>query len=474
MRKSTSGKGSRRGFDSVPADDGFRHYMSRKIELQRKQFGLMLPPPPPQESPPENSILSKNDHAKTNGSCSDDRSQLGSSTSPSPRKSVRFHSELERIFVPTSVSEVLENLKQKHTKKSSLRRRRYGKSSSKRNDGESYSSVQGVLDGLQRRHDKSFKRKRPESVLETLTDNEPVHSFDDGTATLPNPSGVNDLDFWDQGETDQLISKSTAHHEQHQKSPWSSSTMPLTQIDPSSPDTDMDTFNIERGKPEASDGLQYTDKAKCGVNFQQQPSELVRELDLHTEQHEVIFVRSPPPSSTDTLASCTDDGEANPSRVHKPRRPDLFFSGIVVLVNGHTDPDATTLMRLLHKHGGDLEKYETHRVTHIIAERLSSAKANIYKKQQKPTPVCRPEWITESVKKGQLLPFGDYLLQDVMEAKAPGTKSLKYFFGAGASTTTETSEPETNRWADTDPSKCKYHLNGRVRTVGNDPTFLES
>jgi hypothetical protein len=250
--------------------------------------------------------------------------------------------------------------------------------------------------------------------------------------------------------------------------------MPLTQIDPSSPDTDMDTFNIERGKPEASDGLQYIDKAKCGVNFQQQPSELVRELALHTEQHEVTFVRSPPPSSTDTPASCTDDGEANPSRVQKRRRPDLFFSGIVVLVNGHTDPDATTLMRLLHKHGGDLEKYETHRVTHIIAERLSSAKANIYKKQQKPTPVCRPKWITESVKKGQLLPFGDYLLQDVMEAKAPGTKSLKSFFRAGASTTTETSEPETNRWADTDPSNCKYHLNGRVRTVGNDPTFLES
>jgi DNA repair protein REV1 len=153
-------------------------------------------------------------------------------------------------------------------------------------------------------------------------------------------------------------------------------------------------------------------------------------------------------------------------------RPDLFFSGIVVLINGHTNPDATTLMRLLHKHGGDLEKYETRRVTHIIAERLSTAKANIYKKQQNPTPVCRPEWITESVEKGALLPFADYLLQDVMDAKAPRTKSLKTFFGADA--VNAPSEPEADLSIHTDPSKSKYHINGQVRTVGNDPNFLES
>ena len=33
-------------FDHVPADDGFRNYMARKIDLQRKQFGLELPPDP--------------------------------------------------------------------------------------------------------------------------------------------------------------------------------------------------------------------------------------------------------------------------------------------------------------------------------------------------------------------------------------------------------------------------------------------
>ena len=52
-------------------------------------------------------------------------------------------------------------------------------------------------------------------------------------------------------------------------------------------------------------------------------------------------------------------------------RPDLFFYGIVVKVAGYTHPDNETLKRLLQKHGGDLETYETERVTHIIAQQLS-------------------------------------------------------------------------------------------------------
>ncbi len=52
-------------------------------------------------------------------------------------------------------------------------------------------------------------------------------------------------------------------------------------------------------------------------------------------------------------------------------RPDLFFYGIVVKVAGYTYPDNETIKRLLQKHGGDLETYETERVTHIIAQQLS-------------------------------------------------------------------------------------------------------
>merc|ERR1712238_432957 len=58
----------------------------------------------------------------------------------------------------------------------------------------------------------------------------------------------------------------------------------------------------------------------------------------------------------------------------------LFFRNIVIMINGYTDPCSTTLMRMVHRHGGRLEKYETDRVTHVIADALSQAKANSYQK----------------------------------------------------------------------------------------------
>jgi len=168
-------------------------------------------------------------------------------------------------------------------------------------------------------------------------------------------------------------------------------------------------------------------------------------------------------------------------------------------------------MRLLHKHGGDLEKYETSRVTHIIAEQLSVAKANIYKRQKKPTPVCRPEWILDCVEKGKLVPFGEYLLEDVREDGDRTTSVQSYFNkksdqsclvvrtnrdhnvierkdigheemenGSCCSPKKKKSSSSSHhhRWQDTHPSKANYnhhhHLGEQIRTVGNDPNFLDS
>jgi len=175
-----------------------------------------------------------------------------------------------------------------------------------------------------------------------------------------------------------------------------------------------------------------------------------------------------------------------------------------VLVNGYTDPDAATIKRLLQKHGGDLEKYETSRVTHIIAEQLSTAKANIYKRQKKPTPVCTPDWITESVEKQRLLPYADYLLKGVLDENVFGNKKVKSYFGVKLKSvkpnhTEEHSggsredkrkcdemivgeigeqlmenEPEKSvtgrpsRWQDKDPHEANHMFAG-AKTVGNDP-----
>jgi DNA repair protein REV1 len=433
--KKSQGKGGR-SFDSVPADDGFRNYMSRKIELQRKQFGLVLPPSPDSpsdDSSPDTDVNLKPAAPLHNFGSNKPKEQLESSAissaSDSPsRKSVRFHTNLEQVAPITSVSDVLENLKQKDSvRKSSLRRRRYGASETQTESAagghSDNASMIGILNKLQKRHGSSSKRKRPRSVLETL------ESANDKMSSQKSASG-NRFD-----ET----AAATAN--------------PLTQIDPliDSYGTDTDN-NLHTGVP-----LKDFD-------------ELSNEYSSCHSQPEQQAMSNNPSMQTHEQAGINNDQDTNVAK-RRNTRPDLFFSGIVVLINGHTDPDATTLMRLLHKHGGDLEKYETRRVTHIIAERLSTAKANIYKNQKNPTPVCRPEWITDSVRKGKLLPFGDYLLEDVIEAKTPGTKSLKTFFGPEKSAE---KEPDTPRWADTDPSKSNYHINGQVRTVGNDPNFLES
>ena len=115
----------------------------------------------------------------------------------------------------------------------------------------------------------------------------------------------------------------------------------------------------------------------------------------------------------------------------KRERKDLFFLGVIVLVNGYTNPSSDTIMRIMHKHGGDLEKYETVRVTHIIAESLSTAKAKIYKKQKQPIPVVRPDWIVDCVKAARLLSHANYLLKEVRDESTGA--SVKSFFKSSLS-----------------------------------------
>jgi nucleotidyltransferase/DNA polymerase involved in DNA repair len=117
----------------------------------------------------------------------------------------------------------------------------------------------------------------------------------------------------------------------------------------------------------------------------------------------------------------------------KRERKDLFFLGITVLVNGYTNPSSDAIMRIMHKHGGDLEKYETSRVTHIIAESLSTAKAKIYKKQKRPVPVVKPQWVVDCVTARKFLPHADYILEEV-RAESVGA-SVKMFFKGSLSAT---------------------------------------
>lgn len=158
----------------------------------------------------------------------------------------------------------------------------------------------------------------------------------------------------------------------------------------------------------------------------------------------------PNDEAVESDSHATTKKECGGTKKPKPR-PDLFFTGVVVLINGYTEPDAATLQRMLQRHGGDVERYETSRVTHVIAERLSAAKAAVYLRQRQcRTPVCRPAWIVDSVQARTVLPARAYGV-DAMKGNARGPSVASFFRtaargggGGGEHATRDDDDDDTN------------------------------
>ena len=127
------------------------------------------------------------------------------------------------------------------------------------------------------------------------------------------------------------------------------------------------------------------------------------------------------------------------------RRPDLFFWGVVIKVNGYTDPDSESLKRMIQKYGGDYETYETSRVTHLVAETLSKAKVDHYTTTTTTTstmalsssshkrprlglklPIVQPTWILDSIQAQRLLPWEDYTCKAIsVQLQPTNQRSLR-------------------------------------------------
>ncbi|XP_067658458.1 DNA repair protein REV1-like [Haliotis asinina] len=98
-----------------------------------------------------------------------------------------------------------------------------------------------------------------------------------------------------------------------------------------------------------------------------------------------------------------------------------IFTGIHVYVNGYTKPSSDELRRLLTSHGGTYEQYLYRtRVTHIVATNLPDSKV----RELKGMKVVRPEWITESVAAGKLLPYTKYQLYTAQTRSQHGLTSF--------------------------------------------------
>ncbi|XP_037542483.1 DNA repair protein REV1 [Nematolebias whitei] len=104
-----------------------------------------------------------------------------------------------------------------------------------------------------------------------------------------------------------------------------------------------------------------------------------------------------------------------------------IFSGVAIYVNGYTEPSADELRRLMMLHGGQFHIYYMRsKTTHIIANHLPNCKIQELKGEK----VIRPEWITDSIKAGRLLPYLKYQLY----AKQKSTLFSSLILGHNAET----------------------------------------
>ncbi|KAK0082789.1 hypothetical protein PV325_009828 [Microctonus aethiopoides] len=97
-----------------------------------------------------------------------------------------------------------------------------------------------------------------------------------------------------------------------------------------------------------------------------------------------------------------------------------LFKGVAIFVNGWTNPCADELRRLMMTHGGVYHNYQRpNGTTHLIASNLPYSKIIQYRKSKNPLPLCKPEWIVDSIKANKLLDWRLYLLYSSQSITQP-------------------------------------------------------
>ncbi|ETI19282.1 hypothetical protein G647_09114 [Cladophialophora carrionii CBS 160.54] len=96
-------------------------------------------------------------------------------------------------------------------------------------------------------------------------------------------------------------------------------------------------------------------------------------------------------------------------RANSADKPPIFC-GVVVHVNGYTQPPLSDLHNLVVSHGGGFLQYLDAKTsaTHVIASHLTPKKTVEFGKYR----VVKPAWVVDSVKAGKLLPWDAYRLVD--------------------------------------------------------------
>jgi DNA repair protein REV1 len=357
-----AGRTSAKAFE----EDSFRNYMSRKIDMQRKQWGAGELPPDPRKlqlqqdkNEEKSGMLPTTSNLRTTplatlGNELDENLKESKSNSMTGSQKRKLH---HVSFAPSvRDNDNSGSMKQSRTKRSK-------------------GPINCILKKLERRHGRGFRRRRScnrteKQHLDDLTIDQTMAQALSHCAQTKETN----LTF----DSLHVSAVSGFHHDEHKMECNEKHDAPEGQEEES-----KDSVFAADGGAQAAKPLEDVEDSEC-----EDSKEDHQQLDGST------LARSP------KLLQA---------------RPDLFFFGVVIMVNGYTTPDTESLHRMVQQHGGFLEKYETSKITHIIAEHLSTAKAKIYKKMKKPIPVVKPSWIVDCVAAFRLLPHGDYLIDEVKD-----------------------------------------------------------
>ena len=149
------------------------------------------------------------------------------------------------------------------------------------------------------------------------------------------------------------------------------------------------------------------------------------------------------------------DAELRSQSADNPR----IFRGVVVQVNGYTQPSLNDLHHLVVSHGGGFLQYLDGKtaVTHIIASSLTPKKRVDFARYR----IVKPAWVVDSVKAGRLLPWDAYRVVD----EGVGQKVLGFAHGQIVS---QTNTQRSDYRDQTDTSWYMSQLKGTAREGDGD------
>ena len=109
------------------------------------------------------------------------------------------------------------------------------------------------------------------------------------------------------------------------------------------------------------------------------------------------------------------------SAASNPYKKTDLFAGISIYVNGHTNPSADELKRIMMVHGGIYHHYERSHTTYIIASNLPDVKI----RNMNTSKIISPQWVVDCIKEQKILDYTKYLLYTNQKKSQPAISFIK-------------------------------------------------